>query len=69
MLKLSGNSDWAYIEYAFMRIQTYYLYSYYEDAPNAPWYHPSFEILSPAGGVVRKIPKERWKFWVEAMGY
>ncbi len=69
MFKLSGDGDWSYIKYAFMRIQTYYLYYYYEEGPNAPLHHPSFEILSPTRGVVRRIPQEQWKFWVEAMEY
>ena len=69
MLKLSGDGDWTYIKYAFMRIQTYFLYRYYDDAPNSPWKHPCFEILSPSGEIVRDIPRERWKFWVEAMDY
>lgn len=69
IFKLSGDGDWAYIKYAFMRIQTYYLYHYYDTHPNSSHLHPSFEILTPIGNVIRIIPKEQWKFWVEIMEY
>lgn len=67
MLNISGEGDWSYIKYTFMRIQTYYLYHYYEEDPYSPDKHPSFEILSPSGSIVRTIPNTQWNFWVEAV--
>ena len=69
MLRVSGDGEWSYIKYAFMRIQTYYLYDFYVNYTNSSS-HPSFLILSPNSNCcVREIPKTQWKFWVEAMDY
>ena len=70
MLRVSGDGEWSYIKYAFMRIQTYYLYDYYVNYPNSPSLHPSFLILPPnSNHYIKEIPKTQWKFWVEAMDY
>ena len=70
MLRVSGDGEWSYIKYAFMRIQTYYLYDYYVKNPNIPSLHPSFLILPPDEDYfIKEIPKTQWKFWVEAMDY
>ena len=70
MFKVSGDGEWSYIKYAFMRIQTYFLYDYYVKSPDTPSLHPSFIILTPIGNhIIREIPNTKWKFWVEAMGY
>lgn len=70
MLRVSGDGEWSYIKYAFMRIQTYYLYDYYIKYPNSPSLHPSFLILPPnSNHYIKEIPKTQWKFWVEAMDY
>lgn len=70
MFKVSGDGEWSYIKYAFMRIQTYFLYDYYVKSPDTPSSHPSFIIITPIGNhIIREIPNTKWKFWVEAMGY
>ena len=70
MLKLSGpGGELSYLCYAAMRIQTYYYYRYYDESNPFSSNVPYFEILSENGSIKRRIPKERWNFWVKAMGY